>query len=912
MNAAIRAVARTTYPAAGVEKAHDGIVANDNYWNSGSLTPELILDFKVPVKFNYVVIRSRSAGPPNSTIQDFHIDAWDAAANGENGDWETVSPENRNPGTIPRSNIAASSYHGFSFDTIQDSSKLRLTVTRGRVSDSVANVMLFEILAYLVPDRADFAAVIASAKELLADTAVSTNGNDVVVTRKWVTQEQWNALDTALTANTPSFNAFDSTAEDLNGDKGDIETAISAFEGQQANGNKSVAPAADVTTVAKDDSNADEIVFTLTSDHADTPTSAWSIYGGAAGGFPLTGYTISYVNGTHELTIERDTALAAGTYYVAVVNTGSDVESARLALTIAAADGETPLPVVTNNVHLDETGGVTSVVFTLTAAYTAPDWEVYTDSALGSQDTNLTAESTGTTLTLTKSDGDIPYGSYWLTAQDNGYTSASAPVKLIIVRPLKLVRASITDTERDKLVVEFVDNVTPADADKAIFQVKVNDMPVTTYDGISNNDKPWLDNAAMTTRTITDVVQGDNNKKLKLTMNAPAQYAEIIRLATLDTGAVSTADAILPKVPGLIVKNGVQRTKWDFESTAGFYRILSSEPANSSSYTKPLGDGEKTVQAAMNEIMNSLKFENGYTYVISLAASTQDDNKTSRYWINPLYSEGQGRSTLIITAATAGEKVINSKGSGVWFLGTNVSGVTVILDENIKINDTTTSAQYFLHNNKGRIILDGGKIYTYTSARWTVNAPGGYIIMNAGEIKNTSSTSTSTVTVGANSVFVMHDGSINNNTATNGVANMKAGGVGIGSGYTANSTINVTFHGSTGFYMTGGEISGNSAALNGGSGAGGVLMAGAFQKTGGVIENNNITGSVNNSAANILVLTSAAVGNNNPDAGSNFKKTAASDANDTLFIDCVKPATGTAGTLLIPSWGASSWDPPNP
>jgi hypothetical protein len=894
-NIAIRAAASTTNTAADVDKANDGTVANDNYWNSGSLTPELILDFKVPVKFNYVVIRSRSAAAPDTTIQDFRIDAWDATENGGSGDWDTVFTH-ASPGdsTIKGDSTASNAYYGFPIDAIQDSSKLRLTVSRGKINGGVNFVMLFEIQVYLVPDRESAAETLAEGKTCLQNTTQAANGNNVLVTEKWATSGDYSTFQVLVNTLNNAHAAFDTTSTALTEAKNAVDSAIGSFG---TFGLKMVKPLADVVSVQKTASNDTSATFTLSNASAYSAgfsNLAWAVYDEEFGGSVVAGITASLAG--DDLTLSTGGGAIMAEQYWVQVSADSQQPSDRLGLTVTSVSGITAQPVFSSRLVLKESTS-TTVTFTLDNGtdYTGIlAWAVYTDTS-GTAASGVSASLTGSTLTLSHAT-DVASGNYWVSV-DMDSAGESELAKITVAAPLKLVRAAITDAERTKLTVTFAEAVSAVDIAK--FQVKVNTKPNFNYSTVSNGTVPWLDHSMDTPRTIT--AASGSGATWDLTMSEAAQYGEIIRLATLSNGGASSAGAVLPKVPGLIVKNEVKRTKYSFEDTAGLYKVDAS-----GSMTQPSGFGAKTFSNMLSNISTT---GDGETLVLVLGANDNFAGDSS--WKSAGYANGAGKLTIIITSTDTTQRKVTKNGAD-WLLAVNNSeGITLILD-NVELVNGASSSQFFIANYKGRIILDNGAKITNTGS-YTINRSAAYgtmfFIMNDGHITSTSQQNAGPVVLGANSVFVMHGGSITGN-ATNSTANaVKTGAVGVASSHSSSTNINATIHGSVGFYMTGGEISGNSAAVSGESGAGGVLMAGEFQKTGGVIQNNSVSGSANNTSANILVMKVAGANPATPE-DRNIKKTSASDADDTLFIDCVKPANDTAGTLSIPSWGASSWDAP--
>ena len=640
---------------------------------------------------------------------------------------------------------------------------------------------------------------------------------------------------------------------------------------------------------------------------------SWAAYDEEFGGNQV---AVTAALNTSTLTLTANSgAILADQYWVQVTASGKQ-PSDRLGLTVTGASGTSPQPAISNRLVLKE-GTAATVDFVLdnAAAYTsAPVWAVYSDTT-GTAAAGVSASIVDGKLRLSKT-GDVPAGTYWVSA-DMGGAGESELAKITVATPLKLKSASIANSAPSTLVVEFAETVSSVDIEK--FRVKVNTMPKPTsgegspYGSVAGNTDPWLDISMDTPRTITGF--SGTGTTWNLTMSAPAQFGEIIRLATVTSGGASSAGAVLPKVPGLIVQNGVQLTRKTDWNTAGFYMYDAS-----GIMTQPVSIG--TADQFLKDVKSWLVTNknthpaDGYTYVLSLGAD-QTLASDNTYFINngsTIVYNGSQRSTFIVTTDTVGtlRAVTGHANAGGYALAFTGGGITIVIDKDITFTsaNTESTGQYFVANNNGRIILNGGTLKNFANGGDSRGAIGGentYFIMNSGTITNIKSQQAPVVT-GTGGIFVMYDGTISDNRAHGSTSNIKAGGVGMrGNGHTTGNEFTATQHGSVGFYMTGGSITSNSIAnLGTSSGAGGVLAAGEFQKTGGIIGSNTITAGgtlVNNKAANIVVLK---VAGQNPGVGQSYQKAGISAATDTLFIDCVKPANGTAGTLSIPTWGATS------
>ena len=216
-----------------------------------------------------------------------------------------------------------------------------------------------------------------------------------------------------------------------------------------------------------------------------------------------------------------------------------------------------------------------------------------------------------------------------------------------------------------------------------------------------------------------------------------------------------------------------------------------------------------------------------------------------------------GRSNIGVTlrgsGASAGDanRTISLSSNGTMF--TVVSGVTLVLDNNITLQGHNDNTNSMVHVDGGTLIMNAGKISGNTISGNTSSYGGGVLVsgggtftMNGGEISgNTVSVSASSsystsATGGGVSVssgtFIMSGGEISGNTASSG------GGVYVGGTFTMNSGEISDNTASSGggvyvggtFTMNSGEISGNTASSSGG----GVYVGGTFTMNGGEISGN--------------------------------------------------------------------------
>jgi len=240
----------------------------------------------------------------------------------------------------------------------------------------------------------------------------------------------------------------------------------------------------------------------------------------------------------------------------------------------------------------------------------------------------------------------------------------------------------------------------------------------------------------------------------------------------------------------------------------------------------------------------------------------------------------------------------------------------------------------------GRVILSGGVIFENAVIEANVDHMGiicsgregatGWVIMENAIIRNNSITSTfagdpnhwrsviAPVSIyGFGSAFVMHGGSIEGNTV-NGGTTPHSGGIGAGAPQNNWATGNVDdpyLYYNKQIYMTGGTIRDNTVAGGPLMATGGVLVAGVFQKTGGIVGDNivtNKTGAIG--GPEIAVITSSALkgaglpgnprnANKGKEDGVVFSATADEDVK--LFVDWGSLRDG----MSVPKWfSPSAWD----
>jgi len=237
----------------------------------------------------------------------------------------------------------------------------------------------------------------------------------------------------------------------------------------------------------------------------------------------------------------------------------------------------------------------------------------------------------------------------------------------------------------------------------------------------------------------------------------------------------------------------------------------------------------------------------------------------------------------------------------------------------------------------GRVILSGGVIFENAVIEANTDhmgiicvgreGAGGWVIMENAIIRNNTITSTfvgapnhwrsaiAPVSVyGFSSAFVMHGGSIEENTVNVSYI-PHSGGIAAGApqnNWANNNTDDPYLYYNKQVYMTGGTIRNNTVSGGPLMAAGGVLVAGVFQKTGGIVGDNIVldkTGAIG--GPEIAVITSSALinanGPRNPNKGKDhgvvYSATAGDDVK--LFVDWGSLRDG----MHVPAWfSPSTWD----
>ena len=823
-NIAPYALASSTSGGSSAPAAVDG---NDsNPWSAGNAPVTLELDYFIPVSLNFVSLYHKGLFSPIGRILDFKIEYLDET----DSQWKTAYAE-INSSTIPGSSDGSIGYP-FAFKS-QTAQKFRLVVERARGSgnDTTNAVELFEIKTYRAADRDALIALIDQANLLLRDTAISyLNGDDIAIGSQWVGKAAYDNLNNTLLPIKVINNQLNTTAAEIASAVTDLGTAIGLFGA--ADGRKTPAPTADTTSAIKAEVTDTGIDFTLTGTYDGN--AEWKVYNAAAGGVEL---AVSATYSSPTLTLSASpSALPAGDYFVSVTNP-QKAESDRLHLTVNSPSTLTALPRVTNNIALSGA----NVEFTLTATYTETlTWKVY-DSEGVSADITASRPSAGGPLVLSNGENAVPAGDYWITVTENTKLE-SERVKLTIVASfVSLVRASVDHNTPSIVRVEFLDEVTSITS--AFFTVKVNDMPSVNMSGKSNpSGKPWLDFAIKENRAIVNAaeVADSSGKKWDLTMAAPAQYGEILRLAALANGGALAVDgAFLPAVSGLIIHNGIERLPYDCEDSPGFYQI---DPQGNTTPLLVVGDGtdgtipgDEVFKRAMLRLeAGGTKAQNGYTYVIVLGED-QQASASSNYFLTAdfTYTGAEKTTILIVSDSDTDERKIPKQSSG-YMLLTVRDGINLILGRKavIDLDNAVTTEGPVMLDHGGKFILDGGSIRNHKSdygrgggvhsTSLGSAAYGAYVIIRDGTITGNASGGAGAaggISIGVHGTVLMQGGEISGNSSPSG-AKPKAGGISMNSNNNNGAAFTNDMHGSYSFFMTGGEIKDNANAANGAGGGG--------------------------------------------------------------------------------------------
>jgi hypothetical protein len=536
--------------------------------------------------------------------------------------------------------------------------------------------------------------------------------------------------------------------------------------------------------------------------------------------------------------------------------------------------------------------------------------------------------------------------------------------------------ASVAHETPAKLRIVFSEPVT---VDAASFLLRAATIPGKDFSAGNIGDTGFMmDDASSAVRTFTNAHSvSDDDTEWELTMSAPAAYGEVLRLSSTEEGAALDTwepPNRLPLLTQFIVKNNVKRytTKPVFEAQAGFYNNGSAVQVSGGT------NGDQLFANAVKHLNTANTPESGHTYTLVLAQN-QTFSKSDFGGVVPFsdtaFTNGsflQGSFyTLILTTPTGNSSDITITGSGSDAGLEARNGLTIIIDEHIVFQYESGSSLNTMPlikvSDGGRVILDGGTIRNnrqrsaYDIAGGVQvggSGCGGFFIMNSGKIygntaQGTGTSDYETVTTqwlisnlipsyqkavfnrgGAGGVylkevamFVMHGGELYNNAASLAGTFAAAGGVfgnfelyGLEVTYLTGVTTSTDNrqHGRGSFYMTGGEIYGNSVGgtPRAAASAGGVLVSGSFQKTGGTIYGSDAPDPAKNNttnwSGNIRISAAAVTGQNSNNPNYPYSQTWARERTAgpelSLFIDSVKTSLTTRGVNTKPTWAQSFWD----
>jgi len=491
------------------------------------------------------------------------------------------------------------------------------------------------------------------------------------------------------------------------------------------------------------------------------------------------------------------------------------------------------------------------------------------------------------------------------------------------------------------------------------FTVKVNDQPLVRTGIFTGRSTAILD-ISMVNRAVISAAPATSGNYLdtvwNLTMAEPAKHGEILRLsANVKDAYVDLFGVGLPApvaIPAgqhfmsqFIIHNMAERNGIVSPAISGFYENGLLVTGFTSGDTS-----NDLYQRVITWLTVPSNRTTGATYTIVLGADQIYEGaatfRADQVAVNGIAAPGGASSVpvtashgfTIVLAAAGGERTITVTGtqSGgtasprVEAAGTLANanedhsvlvlrnGVTLIIEDNIVIQHenlgliegTRSNHPLIRVSDGGKLIMDGGTLrgnYVVSGVKATsgngdtrhnagavliassdssspnvggidlregVGGGEAYFIMNGGLITgNTVESNARGIGAGGvgivrKSFFVMQGGEIKNNTVRFGATGVNgnilihthAGGVagmGAGSSNDAGSVTQVShMHG---FYMTGGSIINNVLENNGATqtpriSAGGVILQGTFQKTGGII-----SGNINNLPINLSSVTRAQI-----------------------------------------------------
>ena len=503
--------------------------------------------------------------------------------------------------------------------------------------------------------------------------------------------------------------------------------------------------------------------------------------------------------------------------------------------------------------------------------------------------------------------------------------------------PPRIVSALITNDAHQTMRVVFNRPVT-LDASK--FVVKVHGTPWKDYSDL--NGKTEVLGPGETTmdygivrRTVTSIANVESTGTTwDLTMSEPAKWGEIIRISTTAAGAaknVSPSTGELSVIRQFIVRSEIERVKEDFEAEAGFYR---NGVKDSAIDAVVLGD------AMYDGILKANKLQSNNPKakeVITIVFDTDQVVKSEGPWnaagnATSLRGKQFDGATIIFTTTTAalaeGRNINISIGNVMPRWAQN--NMTMVIDRGIVwqadplVGERTK--QLLFVGDGGKFILDGGDIRGDKSrhAGGVIQMGGGnyggMLLINSGKITDNMHTSTNTASANTSSVIwtastsiiVMNGGEISGNKVTQvGTPNSPKAGV------IAGNSEGGPASGKSHFYMTGGEIYGNS--LTGGynvPSAGAIIVNGTFMKVGGIIYGSDSADRTKWNTTDFIhaIKPSAVAVLNAGKSAASFvltdstRRDNTSVAEDVLVQDSEKDTFNGTATNTIPDWIMSYWD----
>ncbi|MDR1788204.1 MAG: LamG domain-containing protein [Treponema sp.] len=673
-------------------------------------------------------------------------------------------------------------------------------------------------------------------------------------------------------------------------------------------------------------------------------------------GADLAEITASYL-GSGNFTLNHETNITAGTYWISAKEPYSSESGARFALTVTDYAAVSRTPTITP-ASVEKSAGITSsVAFTLTnSPVYAPGavWTVWDAPEAGSQIPGMQALSDGTVLTLSGTGGDIPEGTFYLQVTEYGKTEPSEERAEVTVTgiPVGIVRAEVRNAASGMVRVTFNQAVSVDASHLDQLSLKVNVYPTEASLFESSGTKALLDFGVHTTAVNAASVLSDTHSSVwDFSLSIPAAWGEILRFASTGTDVVTsvTGDRALPIVTELIVKNSIARLRADFENAAGFYRtngeltetiIAGDDGTLYQSAWNIFGDNDDTDNSdgdgkygpAAGEIL-TIVLEQNQTLTDFTCPWTADTHRT-------LLKGNAAGATVIVTRKNGLSDPVHITINSDMQAFSAIHSIRVVLDDGIII-DTAASqqtgnriARLASIREGGVVILDGGILHGninkinasnvagVSGISLTAGAYGAYLIINSGGITDNtlivpSNTNTSAsyalsggILVENYGVTVMNGGEISGNTLQQDRAARSIRGAGFTSMVTSSGSGNI---GSAAFYMTDGliqnnRITGTAAEV---ASAGGVIIGGTFQKTGGTItgagdanaNSTTQTGAISAGAAAVLF----AAGANQSTAEAKYRD-GTTGVNDQLFYTINKKTNTTFNNVGVPLWCRNSWD----